>query len=71
MTKTMTVLLPQNENSTGLSESLEKTEMNSPSSIKNSLNRLDRDGVNLSFDNSSVDMSLLSTVHVCAAQVRR
>jgi hypothetical protein len=34
-------------------------------------NRLDRDGVNLSYDSNNVDMSLLSTVHVCAAQVRR
>lgn len=68
MTKTTTALLPQHNEKT---ESLEKTETMSPSSIKNNLNKLDRDGVNLSFDNSNVDMSLLSTVHVCAAQVRR
>ncbi len=42
-----------------------------PAATKSHLNKLELDGVNLSFDNSNVDMSLLSTVHVCAAQVRR
>lgn len=37
----------------------------------NGQNRLDRDRVSLSYDSNNVDMSLLSTVHVCAAQVRR
>ena len=40
-----------------------------PMKNNTNMNRLDRDGVNISFDN--VDMSMLSTVHVCAAQVRR
>ncbi len=80
MTKTASLLLPATK-SQGLMENETlhdlTTQTNSMTvpmqhhTTKNQLNRLELDGVNLSLENSIVDMSMLSTVHVCAAQVRR
>jgi len=79
MTKTTTAALVKNEDfststtndPTNQEETSQINKCDVNNSIKTGLNRLDRDEVNLSFDNANVDMSLLSTVHVCASQVRR
>lgn len=69
MTKTTTAPLSNEEFSS--KSALDTDNQTELTNSKSGLNKLDRDGVNLSFDNNNVDMSLLSTVHVCAAQVRR
>jgi hypothetical protein len=74
MTKTTTVM--KNEaNGNGTNNMSEKSMENSNKSdakINSNGNKLNVESINLSFENSTnVDMNFLSTVHICAAQVRR